>query len=204
MKYILIISLFILAGITRISAQVDFGKCCASRKCLDSVKSLVEVFNQKDQSPLFVVNEKYIFKMDVLSLQESKSFMDKYLVASKLEMFSVCDSVIGTTVWGSVASKGLVAIKLKSNVTFDPIDVNINEKAINRYYINWEPNPKPIPPPVRNTWMKCCASYNEASAWMGNIMVGLRSLGYYDIMGTVLQTASGFCAFITEGGPLEM
>lgn len=57
--------------------------------------------------------------------------------------------------------------------------------------------------PYRNVWMSCFTTQSQANSWMNNTLLGLRYFGYYGVMGVVLPSGSGYCGYITEGGPYE-
>jgi hypothetical protein len=95
-----------------------------------------QIKNIKEYSPLFIVNEKFYYRLDILAPEVVALFTDKVLIDTVISEISYLDKNQGSLVWGSLANNGVVYIKLKKKIAFNPIIAGL--KMFNHNGSNFE------------------------------------------------------------------
>jgi TonB-dependent SusC/RagA subfamily outer membrane receptor len=86
----------------------------------DLVYSARGYSNIKGYSPLFIINEKFFYKLDVIDADQVSEFIYKCLDTSKIEDILFLNSASGSAIYGSPGSNGVIMITLRHNADFNP------------------------------------------------------------------------------------
>lgn len=90
-----------------------------SRK--DLIHTIIGTRNIKSYSPLFVINEKYLYKLDIIDGTNVLQFVNQYLDTNKFYKVNVADNIAGSVIYGSNGSNGCIIIYLKKKTKFNPL-----------------------------------------------------------------------------------
>lgn len=83
----------------------------------DVVYTIIGYKNTRNYSPLFLINETYSYKLDVINAKQVKEFVAAFLNADKIEEVIIFNGSRGATIWGSRGTNGVILIKLKKDKT---------------------------------------------------------------------------------------
>jgi hypothetical protein len=84
-------------------------------KRVDLIFPSIGALNKNPYSPLFIVNKKYEYKLDIIPGQKVKEFVDEILVSNKIEKIILLNEKSGYAIYGELGKKGAVLIDLKKS-----------------------------------------------------------------------------------------
>lgn len=76
--------------------------------------------NLKAYSPLFVINNRYLYRFDIIPPHLVMEFINEYLVPQKIDSIFVLADAAAASIWGSAAENGVVVANLKKEAAFNP------------------------------------------------------------------------------------
>ena len=80
----------------------------------------IGTWNIKSYSPLYVVNDKFLYQLDIIEPSLVAEFVKQYLIYPNIEAVSVLDQNKAISIYGSRGSNGVIMITLKKGVYFNP------------------------------------------------------------------------------------
>ena len=97
----------------------------------DVFENSIGIFNQNEYSPVFVINEKYLYKLDIIDEQKVNQFVNQYLIANRIERIMILKPEEAQALYGSHGNKGAIFIKLNME-NFNPeiADLKIKKHRI--------------------------------------------------------------------------
>jgi hypothetical protein len=77
--------------------------------------------NNKSYSPLFIITEKYSYKLDIVDGEKVLEFTNQYFDQNIIEKIIIVDTTVGKAIYGTYASNGCVLVYLKKGIKFNPL-----------------------------------------------------------------------------------
>jgi hypothetical protein len=95
------------------SLRDTIAKDTSRFKRSDLIYSSIGALNKNPYSPLFIVNKKYKYKLDIVSGQKVMEFIDEFLNTDKIESIIFFNSKAGIAVYGDLGKSGVLLITIK-------------------------------------------------------------------------------------------
>lgn len=93
-------------------------------KKADIFENSIGIFNQNEYSPLFIINEKYIYKLDIIEPKKVKEFINQYLVSDRIKKIMIIKPNEAQALYGSHGKQGAIFIELNTE-NFNPEIANL-------------------------------------------------------------------------------
>ncbi len=92
--------------------------------------------NNNPYSPMYVVNGKFFYKLDIISSDSVKRFVDELLNDDKIKCISFSQKSIAMAIYGIHGEKGAILIQLKDEAAFNPLvgGLKLKNKLIGTNY----------------------------------------------------------------------
>lgn len=107
-------------------------------KRTDLIHTVTGSFNAKPYSPLYIVDGKYLYKLDIINGKNVLEFVKEYLDPTKIESIAVMDSVGSTLIFGRNASVGSISIQIKNNTPYNPFIAGLKTKDKSKDKSFWQ------------------------------------------------------------------
>lgn len=78
-------------------------------------------YNKQEYSKLYVINNKYAYKLDIMEVEKVNKFVNEFFHAEKIRAITIISPEVGTTIYGSKGISGVIAISLKKRMKFNPV-----------------------------------------------------------------------------------
>lgn len=109
----------------RISSFIDSLKTQIIQDTLkfirnDLIHTSIGTNNKNNYSKLYLVDGKYLYKLDIISGQKVIEFVNEYLSESKIQSISITDTIYSQQLFGSNGISGLVSIQTKKKLKYNP------------------------------------------------------------------------------------
>ena len=95
----------------------------------DLIFSAIGYSNVKGYSPLFIINEKFCYKLDVIEANQVSEFVYQCLDTSKIEDIIFLNNTSGSAIYGSIGSNGVIKITMRRNANFNPEVAGLKTKG---------------------------------------------------------------------------
>jgi hypothetical protein len=69
---------------------------------------------------LFIVNNKYTYKLDIIDSELVKEFADEVLDENKIDQICIYDKNLSSAIFGEQGKNGVVIVELYNKATFNP------------------------------------------------------------------------------------
>jgi len=86
----------------------------------DLKHTAIGTINTKVYSKLYLINNRYAYKLDVIDPKQVQEFVSEFLNVDRIQEIVLLDGHIAQSYFGSHASNGAVYIQLKEQTAFNP------------------------------------------------------------------------------------
>lgn len=93
----------------------------------------IGTFNTKSYSKLYIVNDRYSYKLDVIEPNQVQEFVKEVLDDKKVKQIIFTDGHIGSHAFGQHAINGAVVITFTDGVKFNPKITGFKKRKGNNY-----------------------------------------------------------------------
>lgn len=100
----------------------------------DLIHNSLGTINRNGNSPLFIINGKFYYKLDIISGDKVQEFINEFLDHKKIETISILDSPQSKALYGTYGSTGTVSIQLKKKVKFNAAVAGLNQQTNNNFF----------------------------------------------------------------------
>ncbi|HWJ26573.1 MAG TPA: hypothetical protein VNS32_08515 [Flavisolibacter sp.] len=94
---------------------------------LDLKHTSIGTINAKSYSKLFIVNNRYSYKLDIIEPKQVLEFVNEYLTTEKVSHVLMLDAHIARHQFGEIAFKGAILIFLDEKARFNPKVAGLTE-----------------------------------------------------------------------------
>jgi hypothetical protein len=84
-------------------------------KISDLMFTSIGTLNQNSYSPLFIVNNKYQYKLDIVSGKNAIEFIDEFLSTKKIEKIILINIQAGKAIYGDLGEGGVLLITIRKS-----------------------------------------------------------------------------------------
>lgn len=89
--------------------------------------------NTKSNSPLFIVNGKYSYKLDIVEGKKVVEFTEELLDSDRIKSITIVMPKYSGAIYGSLGKHGTILITLKKQLRFAPEVAGLNIKSRNNF-----------------------------------------------------------------------
>ena len=93
--------------------------------------------NNHSYSMLYVVNNRYIYLLDIITSNKVEEFVNEILDADKIDNILIIPKEEAKMIYGSRAQNGVVVITMKKDAVFNPFVAGLEMKKVKRKKRRW-------------------------------------------------------------------
>jgi len=98
-------------------------------KKVDIYENSIGIFNKNEYSPVFAIDEKYLYKLDIIEPSKVKAFISEFLIPDRIERIIILKPDEAEALYGSHGKKGAILIYFNSeNYNPEIANLKINKR----------------------------------------------------------------------------